>query len=108
MATPELLKRAMAGEPDLGSQIAELQSDVAAIAATLSKLAERRVAGIREDAQEGIANLMHEGQDMSANAASRLMKLEAKLEQTVRTQPLIAIGLASVVGFLLSEVTHRR
>lgn len=108
MATPEPLKRPTPGEPDLGSQIAELQADVAAITATLTKLAERRVGGIRDDAQEGIASLMHEGQEISANAAGRLMKLEAKLEQTVRTQPLIALGLASVVGFLLSEVTHRR
>ena len=45
---------------------------------------------------------------MSTDVAGRLMELEAKLEQTVRTQPLIAIGLASVVGFALSEVTHRR
>ena len=49
-----------------------------------------------------------QGQGMSTDVAGRLMELEAKLEQTVRTQPLIAIGLASVVGFALSEVTHRR
>lgn len=108
MATPEPLKRPITEEPDLGSQIAELQGDVATITATLTKLAERRVADIREDAQEGIASLMHESQEVSANVAGRLMKLEEKLEQTVRTQPLIAIGLASVLGFLLSEVTHRR
>lgn len=61
MAVPEPLKGQITREPDLGSQVGELQSDVAAITGTLAKLAERRVADIREDAQQGMASLMHEG-----------------------------------------------
>ena len=108
MATAETFTRPATSDPDLGSQIARLQDDVSSIAATLGKLGERRIADLREDTQEGISSLVHEGQEISTDVVGRLMKLEANLEQTVRTQPLIAIGLASVVGFLLSEVTHRR
>ncbi len=108
MVTAETLARHSSSEIDLGAQIARLQDDVSSIAATVGKIAERRMGELREDAQEGMSGLVHEGQEISSDVFARLTKLEASLEQTVRTQPLIAIGLASAVGFLLSEVTHRR
>lgn len=108
MANQKSTTRPDTHDEDLGAQVAQLQEDVAAIAASLGLLAERGVSELSQSTQDSLAGLVREGQALSADMVARLRAIEARLESSVRTQPMIAIGLAGLVGFLLSELVRRR
>lgn len=108
MSIEQTTQRPTAVDADLGAQIGKLQADLTSIASTLSKLVEHRMSELGEEAQEGLSDFVREGQQVASGARAKLTEFETKAEQAVRTQPLVSIGLAAAVGFLLSELTHRR
>jgi ElaB/YqjD/DUF883 family membrane-anchored ribosome-binding protein len=92
---------------DLGRQVQELQDDVRAIAATLTRMAESRASELRQDAQKNIANLVHGGQEAVEDVVEKAYQIEGGVEQSVRRQPLLALSIALAVGFALSQALRR-
>ena len=84
----------------VSKQLAALREDMAKLAETVSGIAGRRRSNMAEDIAEGFeeARLYVERSGKSA---------EEKLEGSISSNPLLAIGLATMAGFMIGALSRR-
>lgn len=95
-----------AREAELQAQISQLQTDLKAIAATLTKLTGEKVEEVREVAKGEMHHLRRQGQGLLDEAQSQAGAMEKQLTDTIREKPLTAVASAMGIGFILALLTR--
>lgn len=92
---------------DLEAQISRLQDDIKSIAATLTRLTEKRANEVKSEAEAGVSSLVHQGRQVVDNMGDQANAIEAQLKRTVREKPLTAVLGAAGIGFLIALLSRR-
>lgn len=95
-----------AREAELQAQISQLQTDLKAIAATLTKLTGEKVEEVRDAAKGEMRHLRRQGQGLLDEAQSQAGAMEKQLTDTIREKPLTAVASAMGIGFILALLTR--
>ncbi len=93
-------------EDELGEQIAQLQSDMKAIAHTLAGLAEDKVNEAQSVARREVKNVTRAGQHAIEDAQDEFGQLERQIKDTIREKPLTAVAGAIALGYVLAVVSR--
>jgi len=96
-----------AKEAQLEDQIAALQNDLKAIAATLAKLGNEKVSEVRDVAKSEARHLQRQGQNVIDDVQDQAGALEQQLKDTIREKPLTAVASAIGIGFVLALLSRR-
>lgn len=94
-------------EEQLEDQVAQLQADLKAIAATLAKLSSEKVNEVRTVAKDEVRHLQRQGQDVIEDVQEQAGALEKQLKDTIREKPLTAVASAVGIGFILALLSRR-
>lgn len=94
-------------EEQLEDQVAQLQSDLKAIAATLAKLSNEKVNEVRDVAKSEMRHLQRQGQDVISDVQDQAGAVEKQLKDTIREKPLTAVASAIGIGFVLALLSRR-
>jgi len=94
-------------EEQLEDQIAQLQSDLKGIAATLAKLSSAKVDEVKNVAKSEAANLQRQGQHVVEDVQDQVGELEQQLKDKIREKPLTAVASAIGIGFILALLSRR-
>jgi ElaB/YqjD/DUF883 family membrane-anchored ribosome-binding protein len=81
-------------------QIARLQDDIKAIAASVARLSSEKVSEVRGNAE---GQMRHVVADVTDQAGA----LEQSLKDTIREKPLTSVATAVGIGFLLALMSRR-
>jgi ElaB/YqjD/DUF883 family membrane-anchored ribosome-binding protein len=93
-------------EDDLETQIAELQSDIKSISATLQRMGQTTVSEVKSQARQRAQDFANRGQSMLDTAQGEFNSLETQLKDTIREKPLTAVAAAIGMGFLIAIMTR--
>jgi len=104
--SPSTRARTRSREEDLGEQIAQLQSDMKAIASTLAGLAEDKVGEAQSLAKREAKNLANAGQHAVEDVQDEFSQLERQLKDTIRDKPLTAVAGAIALGYILAVISR--
>ena len=94
-------------EAQLEDQVAQLQSDLKAIAATLARLSTDKVSEVRDVAKSEVRHLQRQGQHVLDDVQDQAGELEKQLKDTIREKPLTAVASAVGIGFILALLSRR-
>jgi ElaB/YqjD/DUF883 family membrane-anchored ribosome-binding protein len=94
-------------EEQLEDQVAQLQSDLKAIAATLAKLSNEKVSEVRDVAKSEMRHLQRQGQHVIDDVQDQAGAMEKQLKDTIREKPLTAVASAIGIGFVLALLSRR-
>lgn len=97
---------ASAREEELEAQVAQLQSDLKSITATLAKLTGDKVNEAKEIATSEFQQLKRRGKNMVDDAQEQAGEVEQQLKDTIREKPLTAVATAAGIGFILALLTR--
>lgn len=98
--------KAKAREEQLEDQIAQLQTDLKSIAATLAKLSSDKVNEVKDIAKSEARHLQRQGQNVVEDVQDQAADLERQLKDTIREKPLTAVASAVGIGFVLALLTR--
>lgn len=93
-------------EAQLEDQVAALQNDLKAIAATLAKLGNDKVSEAREVTKAEARQLQHQGQSILDDVHDQAGAYEQQLKDTIRAKPLTAVASAVGIGILLALLSR--
>ncbi len=93
-------------EAQLEEQVAQLQDDIKAIAATLARLSNEKVSEVRGAAKTEVRNLQRQGQHVVEDVQDQASALEKQLKDTIREKPLTAVASAVGIGFILALLSR--
>jgi ElaB/YqjD/DUF883 family membrane-anchored ribosome-binding protein len=99
-------RRSTADADDLSAQVAQLQSDLKSIAATLATLAQDKVDEAQSMARREVKNVAKAGQHAIEDAQDEFGQLEKQIKDTIREKPLTAVAGAIALGFVLAVVSR--
>lgn len=95
-----------ARQDQLEDQIAQLQTDLKGIAATLARLSGDKVSEVRDVAKGEMRHLQRRGQHVMEDVQDQASQLEKQLTDTIREKPLTAVASAVGIGFILALLTR--
>jgi len=104
---PRATASAKPREEQLEDQIAQLQTDLKSIAATLAKLSSEKVTEARDVAQGEMRHLKRQGQHVIDDVQDQASAVEQQLKDTIREKPLTAVASAVGIGFILALLSRR-
>jgi len=93
-------------EADLEEQVAQLQKDLKAIAATLTGLAENKVDEAQHSARRELSNLKAQGRHAVEDVQDEFGAMEKQLKDSIRQKPLTAVAGAVAIGFVLALISR--
>jgi ElaB/YqjD/DUF883 family membrane-anchored ribosome-binding protein len=93
-------------EAQLEEQVAQLQDDIKAIAATLARLSNEKVSEVRGAAKNEVRNLQRQGQHVVEDVQDQASAMEKQLKDTIREKPLTAVASAVGIGFILALLSR--
>jgi len=96
-----------ANSQNLEEQINRLQDDVRAIAASLTRLGENKVAEARSGAKRQYRNVLDSGHEVADELSDQVAAYEGQLVEAIRERPLTAVAGAIGVGFLIALLSRR-
>jgi ElaB/YqjD/DUF883 family membrane-anchored ribosome-binding protein len=94
-------------EAQLEDQVAQLQGDLKAIAATLARLSNEKVSEVRDVARSEARHLQRQGQHVMDDVQDQASAMEKQLKDTIREKPLTAVASAVGIGFILALLSRR-
>ncbi len=95
-----------ARQDHLEDQIAQLQTDLKGIAATLARLSGDKVSEVKDVAKGEMRHLQRRGQHVMEDVQDQASALEKQLTDTIREKPLTAVASAVGIGFILALLTR--
>lgn len=98
--------RTQAEDDRLEEQIARLQEDLKAIAASIAGLAEEKVSDARGLAKRQARQFMRSGQHAVEEVTDEFGHMEKQIKDSIREKPLTAVVGAVALGFLLAMITR--
>jgi ElaB/YqjD/DUF883 family membrane-anchored ribosome-binding protein len=90
----------------LETQVERLQADLAAIGATLTKMADDKVSEARGTAKTEVRNLVRQGEKAVDEIQDEFGHMEKQIKDTIREKPLTAVAGAVALGFVLALITR--
>ena len=93
-------------EPELEEQIEQLQSDVRAIAKSLTRMGQSKLTDAQRAAKGEYRNLLEQGQSVLGDVGDEFEAVEKQIKDTIRARPLTAVASAIGIGFLLAILTR--
>lgn len=99
---PATRSRSRRREDNLEDQIERLQTDLKAIAATITTMAETQVSDTRKAAKKEVDNLVRSGQETVDEIQDEFGHMEKQIKDTIRAKPLTAMAGAIAIGFCLA------
>ena len=100
-------RRAARAQDSLEDQVAKLQDDIKAIAASLAKLSDSKVAEVRSNAKTQYKSLVNSGRSVVDDLGDQVNAYEGQMIDAIREKPLTAVAGAIGVGFLIALLTRR-
>jgi len=104
---PAAPRNSRAKEQQLEDQVTQLQNDIKAIASTLARLSNEKVAEARDVARSEVKNLQQQSQHVIDDVQEQAGALEQQLKDTIREKPLTAVATAIGIGFVLALLSRR-
>lgn len=98
--------RSHAEDEKLEEQIARLQEDLKAIAASIAGLAEDKVSDARGVAKREARQFVRAGQHAVEEVTDEFGHMEKQIKDTIREKPLTAVAGAIALGFLLAVISR--
>ncbi|KRA50490.1 DUF883 family protein [Devosia sp. Root635] len=95
-----------AREAQLEDQIGQLQDDLKAIAATLSRLSNDKVNEVKAVAKSEASHLQRQAEHVVEDVQDQASALEKQLKDTIREKPLTAVASAVGIGFILALLSR--
>jgi ElaB/YqjD/DUF883 family membrane-anchored ribosome-binding protein len=90
----------------LEEQMARLQADLKAIAATIAGMADDKAAEATGAARSQVRHLVHSGQQAVDTVQDEFGEMEKQIKDTIRAKPLTAVAGAIAIGFCLALITR--
>ena len=91
----------------LEEQVARLQDDIKAIAASLARLSDEKVGEARSTARAQYKSLVRSGQNVVDDLGEQVGAVENQMADAIRERPLTAVAGAIGVGFLIALLSRR-
>lgn len=98
--------RARKNDDDIERQIARLQDDLKAIAASIASMADDKVTEARGAAEKEVRHLAKAGQQAVDTVQDEFGEMEKQLKDTIRAKPLTAVAGAIAIGFCLALISR--
>jgi ElaB/YqjD/DUF883 family membrane-anchored ribosome-binding protein len=98
--------RSEADDEKLEQQIARLQEDLKAIAASIAGLAEEKVTDARGLAKREARQFVRAGQQAVEGVTDEFGHMEKQIKDAIREKPLTAVAGAIALGFLLAIISR--
>jgi ElaB/YqjD/DUF883 family membrane-anchored ribosome-binding protein len=92
---------------ELQAQIEKLQTDVAALGASLTGIGTKKLNQAKGEAENAYQGAISAGQHAAEEVRNRAMHYEADLETSIRENPLVAVASAAGIGFLIALLMKR-
>lgn len=96
-----------AREAQLEDQVAQLQDDLKAIAATLARLSNDKVNEVKAVARSEAHHLQRQAEHVVEDVQDQASAIEKQLKDTIREKPLTAVASAVGIGFVLALLSRR-
>jgi ElaB/YqjD/DUF883 family membrane-anchored ribosome-binding protein len=93
-------------EAQLENQVAQLQDDIKAIAATLARLSNDKVNEVKSVAKSEAHNLQRQAEHVVEDVQDQASAMEKQLKDTIREKPLTAVASAVGIGFILALLSR--
>lgn len=93
-------------EEKLEDQVSQLQADLKAIAATLSKLSSDKVTEATDTAKSELRHIQRQGQHVIDDVQDQASVMERQLKDTIREKPLTAVATAIGIGYVLALLSR--
>tara|TARA_R110002020_G_scaffold11340_7_gene42740 strand:- start:9301 stop:9669 length:369 start_codon:yes stop_codon:yes gene_type:complete len=93
-------------EEKLEDQVSQLQADLKAIAATLSKLSSEKVSDATDTARSELRHIQRQGQHVIEDVQDQASVMEKQLKDTIREKPLTAVATAIGIGYVLALLSR--
>ncbi|MDR3516371.1 MAG: hypothetical protein P4M00_11170 [Azospirillaceae bacterium] len=93
---------------DIETEMQKLRSDIAALAKTVAAVGADTAGAYRAKAGEVASDAIEASKGVLECARKDFELLEKDVVTRIRTRPLLALGLAAAVGFLLAHASSRR
>jgi ElaB/YqjD/DUF883 family membrane-anchored ribosome-binding protein len=100
-------RRSVQTQEGLEDQVAKLQDDIKAIAASLAKLSDSKVAEVRSTAKTQYKSLVNSGRHVVDDLGDQVNAYEGQMIDAIREKPLTAVAGAIGVGFLIALLSRR-
>lgn len=98
---------ASAGDEPIEAQVARLQDDIKAIAASLARLSGDKVSEVRDTARHEYRQLVRSGQQVVEGINDQASVMERQLKDVIREKPFTAVASALGIGYLLAILSRR-
>lgn len=93
----------------LRDKIGRLQADLSEVTGAVGAISGHGLEDLREEAAVGAATLKQQGRHMQSALSRRAAQIEATVEESIRTQPVLTIAVAAaVIALVLSPMIVRR
>jgi ElaB/YqjD/DUF883 family membrane-anchored ribosome-binding protein len=93
----------------LRDKIARLQAELSEVIGALGQISGHGLEDLREEAAAGAANLKQQGRQVQSALSRSAGRIETTIEDSIRTQPVLTIALATAaIALLLSPLLVRR
>jgi ElaB/YqjD/DUF883 family membrane-anchored ribosome-binding protein len=93
-------------EAQLEAQIAQLQTDLKGIAATLAKLSNDKVNEVKAVAKSEASHLQRQAESVVGDVQDRASDMEQQLKATIREKPFTAVASAIGIGYVLALLSR--
>ena len=107
MATTDSTRAASEYEREIRAEIAEIKSDIAALAKSMGNYGKARVDGVQDSATDLTEELMAESRRAVKKLGKQVSRLEKDMESNVREHPLQWFLGAVGVGLVITMLTQR-
>lgn len=92
---------------DIEAQLAQLRDDVASLAETLATFGAERAQSYKRRAGALAEDAAEMSRDAVRTAKAEFNEMERSLEESIRSKPLQAVGIAAGIGFVAALLTRR-
>lgn len=109
-ATPilkETTKEMRANATDLESRVEKLSAQIADLTQAMAGYSGGTLEALTNDARRVKDDVTERSLAMASVAKDKLVSAESDVEQRIRENPMMAIGIAAGIGFLAAMLTKR-
>lgn len=97
-----------ATEKDVAAQLDALKQDIAGLNDIVKKLAEEKVSDARKEGSRMASEVENAAREAGERVRAGADKAVAQVEDSVRRQPAVSMGVAAGLGFLVGYMSARR
>jgi ElaB/YqjD/DUF883 family membrane-anchored ribosome-binding protein len=96
------------GFQDLRARLGRLQTDLSEVVNAIGAISNTGMEDLRGEASQRANALFRSGRRMGDTVSHGASRMEANFEDTLRSQPILTVAIATALGFALSQVLRHR